>query len=288
MPTDAIRLGERIEKERADAVLVQTNHVVPIQERILNQLPVAGNPLHAAGEVLRGAHTEGIEVRTDAGEVGVQIHRRARRGLNPDQAVALLRGQRHQPQLLRLDVAETLDSRNVAKAAVETVGPGVVGADQRTKLMTPLVLYQPHPAVAADVHEGTDPAFAVANRQQRQTEPVVGQRVARLRKLRRRGHDLRLNKKEALVLTLEAFFVRVVGDRHAAGAGCRFIAFARGARRECLQKVVGRQGDCVWNRHGRWRQRLRGFFCVIAKRSTPNLSPPSLPDGTLCAIIVQP
>ena len=74
-------------------------------------------------------------------------------------------------ETLVLVLVDTADVRGAAQAAVEVIGPGMVGAADHALHFT-LFLHQLHAAVTADVMEHLHQAFAVAHQQQWQAHEV--------------------------------------------------------------------------------------------------------------------
>ncbi|MNQ83668.1 hypothetical protein D3C85_987610 [compost metagenome] len=90
---------------------------------------------------------------------------------HPDLAAQRLQAVLLAGEALVLVLVDATDVRGALEAAVEVVGPRVVGAAQHT-LHFAFLVHQLHAAVAADVVEHLHQALAVAHQQQRQAHEV--------------------------------------------------------------------------------------------------------------------
>ena len=90
---------------------------------------------------------------------------------------------RHQAEALHVEVRLLLAARRRAQAAVEPVGPGVVGALDRAAALR--LVHEHGAAVAADVQERAQRVLAVAHHQQRQPAHAAWGTCCRARRARR-------------------------------------------------------------------------------------------------------
>ena len=120
----------------------------------------------------------------------------------PDEAVALLRGEAHQARLADGDIGEVLCPRLRREHAAAVVGPVVVGADDVLAHLTGAV-QQPGAAMPAGVEQPAHRSLVVADQHDRHTGNVEREVVAGLGDLAAEGDRQRVAAEDRLDLVRE-------------------------------------------------------------------------------------
>ena len=189
--------------------------MIRLEEGVDDQLPVRRVLGVDGAEVAQARHVEERHLAVEAGEVGGDVDRRARRRHDPEQAVALLARQRDEVVGVGAARVERLRVQAMAQLAFEPIRPAVVRADDALLLDRGIArLDQAHAAMSADVEEGAKDAAGVAREQQRHAVVVVGEDVAG-GQLARVADDERQRPEQMLDLRVADRRAEVVLDRDA-------------------------------------------------------------------------
>ncbi len=169
------------------------------------------------------AEAERVEFGGEQGGVG-EIGGFAR---EPDQPARLGARQLDQTVFGLVESREGVGARDAGQAAVERIGPGVIGADQARRADRFAALDQPRAAMAADIVEDMRLAGLVAAQQQRDAQAVVRHRHIAARQQRRRRDHLRHAVEQARLLGLEAGRVGIMGGGNMGDAVAQRVASLR-------------------------------------------------------------